>query len=758
MSTGTQSIPIHRPKPRRTFAFGPFRYDSDSRLLRRNGHPVVAPPRALAVLSCLLEHPGEVMSKDHLMDEVWGDVVVSEASLSEAVRVLRQALGDDPKKPTYIETMPKLGYRLAGTVRVTNGAEVDGRFRPQHRRLLMVAGAAVALLLAVAVLPWFRPSETLGTRPLSIADLELKLAQDAPFALWEWPGIALSPDGRFLAYTGASEERLDRNRGGRPIFVRVVSTGETRAVAESRRGLFPTFSTDGETLTFWRSDDNTPEAATGPIVRIALTDGSAEILVDAVSRFTGGTWTSSGAFVYGAGEINALMRVEPGRDPETIAVAEPDFMFFYPQELPTGDFLVTLRNPNAVDAITSIAVVGPDGGNLRVVAEDGLQATFLPSGHLVYASGSDLLAAPFDAETRTVTGPARQLVAGVSGLPGMASQFAVANRVGMLAYVDADETSFGNTLELWEPESGTVETLPAPPALYQSVAFSPDGRELVVTTGSDAMTVWRFPLDGRSSLTKLTHGGRNRNALWTPDGASIIFNSSGRGTYDIYRMPVDGGGPRELLVVDEQTGIFPDDVSSDGRHLAYTRNDPEDGMDIWMMPLDGSGGAQPFLATPFNEYGATFSPDGRWVAYTSDESGEHEVYVRPVPPRLEGHDPGSDGERYVLSTDCGALPLWSPTGGEIFFRHPCTGTGNNVWSVAISTEPELSYGSPVFLFSGARPDSTFYARWGSINWDVSPDGRRLALIRQPRRRLVDHLEIRLDLLEKLRLAAPGARR
>ena len=471
------------------------------------------------------------------MDHVWGDVVVSEASLSEAVRVLRQALGDDPKKPTYIETMPKLGYRLAATVRVTNGAEVDSRFRPQHRRLLMVAGAAVALLLAVAVLPSFRPSETVGTRPLSIAGLELKLAQDAPFALWEWPGIALSPDGRFLAYTGASEERLDRNRGGRPIFVRVVSTGETRAVAESRRGLFPTFSTDGETLTFWRSDDNNPEAATGPIVRIALTDGSAETLVDAVSRFTGGAWTSSGAFVYGAGEINALMRVEPGRDPETIAVAEPDFMFFYPQELPTGDFLVTLRNPNAVDAITSIAVVGPDGGNLRVVAEDGLQATFLPSGHLVYASGSDLLAAPFDAETGTVTGPARQLVAGVSGLPGMASQFAVANRVGMLAYVDADETSFGNTLELWEPESGTVETLPAPPALYQSVAFSPDGRELVVTSGSDAMTVWRFPLDGRSSLTKLTHGGRNRNALWTPDGASIIFNSSGRGTYDIYRTP-----------------------------------------------------------------------------------------------------------------------------------------------------------------------------------------------------------------------------
>ena len=257
---------------------------------------------------------------------------------------------------------------------------------------------------------------------------------------------------------------------------------------------------------------------------------------------------------------------------------------------------------------------------------------------------------------------------------------------------------------------------------------------------SDGEDVWVYDLS-RSTLTRLTFEGRNSQMLWTPDGQHVTFRSVREGVQNVFWKLADGSGTAERLT----TGEFrqnPGSWSPDGQVLAFYQfsgvGGPAD-RDIWVLPLEGNRQQQPFLQTQFNEGAPTFSPDGRWLAYVSDESGRNEIYVQPFP--------GPGGKRQI-STEGGVAPVWAPN-GELFYRN-----GDQMMAVEITTEPSFRAGTPLLLFEDR------YRGTGSggftVLYDVTPDGQRFLMIKRGEPGLEEQAQIHLveNWFEELKRLVP----
>jgi eukaryotic-like serine/threonine-protein kinase len=259
--------------------------------------------------------------------------------------------------------------------------------------------------------------------------------------------------------------------------------------------------------------------------------------------------------------------------------------------------------------------------------------------------------------------------------------------------------------------------LATPARAYRGPRLSPDGRRVAVTIEEQESQVWLYDLS-RETLTRLTFGGNtNNNPSWTPDGKRIAFESSKEGPLNVFWQLADGSGGLERLTTSEYVQV-PHSWSPDGQLLAYIEVNPTTGYDIWMLrmgdPLTGSAQVrktQPFLRTQFDEAVPRFSPDGRWLAYVSNESGQSEIYVQPYP---------GPGGKWQISTEGGKEPVWNPNGRELFYR-----TGDKMMAVEIATQPSFSVGKARMLFEGRyRPTPVT-----SPNYDVSPDGQRFLMLK-----------------------------
>jgi Tol biopolymer transport system component len=241
----------------------------------------------------------------------------------------------------------------------------------------------------------------------------------------------------------------------------------------------------------------------------------------------------------------------------------------------------------------------------------------------------------------------------------------------------------------------------------------------------------------RGTLTRLTFAhADDGNALWSPDGTQVAFGSNRYGQFNLYSKPVDGSG-EAIQLTDHQEYTMGSSWSPDGTRLAFQKERPEHGSDIWMLPLDGE--PEMFLGTPFDEGRPAFSPDGRWLAYDSDESGRTEVYVLPYP---------GQGGKVQVSAGGGRGPLWARSGRELFYRN-----GNKMMAVAVSTEPELSLSKPEVLFE--RPYRFLSSRWQFIDYDVAPDGEHFVMVQE----VADdpgpsQLNVVLNWFEELKRLAP----
>jgi serine/threonine-protein kinase len=388
--------------------------------------------------------------------------------------------------------------------------------------------------------------------------------------------------------------------------------------------------------------------------------------------------------------------------------------------LPDGDsVLVTERRSAGADWDAAEIVVYSLSTGARTVLTTGASAQYLSSGHLVYALEDTLFGVAFDAERLTLSGGAVPLLQGVmrAGNVTMGANFGVSDD-GTLVYVHGDSATFRNTL-VWVDREGREQPIAVPPRNYLYAQLSPDGTRVALDSRDEDEDIWVFDL-ARATLQRLTFDqGLNRTPVWSPDGTRLAFTREVESEEAAYWQAADGSGVAERLTggVSDPTGAavtFPSAFLPDGSGLLYSIGTN----DIGMVSIGGTPAGPPLIASSANEYNPVVSPDGRWLAFQSNESGRFEIYVRPFP------DVGTG--RWQISTNEGTRPEWSSDGKELFYFREDSGAGAEVVAVPIEAGESFRAGTPKALFSGA------YLAGQALRgtYDVSQDAQRFLMIKR----------------------------
>jgi serine/threonine-protein kinase len=689
-------VAIH-PAAGQALRFGPFRFDRANRVLARDGLELPLPPRALGVLEHLLERPGSIVSKSALLEAVWPDTAVTETSLTEAVSLVRQALGDDPQQPAYVQTVHRRGYRFVGPVEVESPT---GRAVPLPSVDEAVAVAArprlrAALSWAVAVLAVALAGAVYATRPAPARRHPMRFTIPMPAAaplLAKSPAaLALSPDGRVLAYTAGRGEKSQ-------LYLRPLDRFEAMPVAGTAGAEAPFFSPDGRWVGFF---------AEGRLRKVPVGGGTAVDIAEANHLF-GASWGDGDAIVFAPTYRGGLMRVAAdGGTPAALTRLDVDageLAHVGPEVLPGGDTVVFTILTSGGLGQARLAAAEVRSGRRLDLKEPGTFARYSPSGHLVFGRADGVAVAPFDARGVRLTGAARLVLAGVATSAQIGMPHLALSREGTLAYVPGDGRLPLTTLA-WEGAAGEPRAWPTAARPFMNADLAPGGRHAAVTIHEPMRSdVWLADAE-RGALTRLTFEGHNIEPVFTPDGRSVTYASGGRGPANVFWVPADGSGaPARLLA--SPLNQYPSSWSADGRVLVYTELHPETGADLWALTR-GEARGRPLLRSKFDEDRGELSPDGRWLAYESNESNRWEVYVRPWPAL---------SPRWQVSTDGGYAPLWSADGRTIFYDSG----DQTLLGVDITAAPEFQASRPRVV--ARDPQAAWYG--------VDSEGRLLA-IRQP---------------------------
>lgn len=435
------------------------------------------------------------------------------------------------------------------------------------------------------------------------------------------PNLALSPDGTQLAFTPLPG----------PVWIRRLDTVESRALDVATSPGFrsaPLFSPDGAALSY--VEGNAIFSWTRPFLKAALS-GGAPIKFAEYDAFHKGDWGTDGKVYWTATYPGGIVRIpDSGGAIESVTTLDSEHgkrSHRFASLLPDGQSLIYTV---ALDGISSYNDARIDLWDLNArerkpLITGGTSAVYSPSGHIVYARDGKLFAMPFDEKQRQITGSVFEVLDGVmmSGNTG-AAHFSLSKR-GDLAYVPGSADGGHRTL-VWVDRSGKAEPLPLPPASYLYPRIAPDGRTLAVEIEGPNHDFYFYDF-ARAVLSKVTTDGMSHDPVWSRDGKKLAFRSWQSGGMTMWWMPSDRSGSAVRL---DPSGTRQSPVSSspDGKFLTFDQKDSGTADDAWILPVDGvdGGAAQPVARTKFGEGSAKFSPDGRWVAYASDESGKAEVF------------------------------------------------------------------------------------------------------------------------------------
>ena len=561
--------------------------------------------------------------------------------------------------------------------------------QPMWRRALQIGVTAIVTAFIAGVVMWrLWPS----AEPRSVARFDYVLPDGQQFLTTQRPVIAISADGRFFVY---------QTREG--LYLRTMDNLEARLIPGTSENLTSPFvSPDGQWVGYF--------AGTGQLKKIAVT-GSTPVTLCAATTAFGASWSADNTILFG--QSTGIKRVSAnGGAAELIIPASDGEQVYGPQLLPDGRsvlFSVTKsQGPTRWDE-AQVVVQSISTGERRIVVQGGSDARYLRSGHLVYALRDGVFGAAFDATRLTVQGGAVPLVQGVQrtvGVSAVASNYAVSDQ-GTLAFVPG---VYANRSFVWIHRNGTAEPIGSiPPGTYEDVRLSPDGGRVLATRDGD---IWIYDLtSGRSS--RVTRDGTSLMGVWNPTGSQVAYSSAKGGNLEAWITSSDGSGqPRQLTTLGWQVHV--DSWSPDGRMLTLHHHRLERPAPILMLSLDRVGSKpEVFLEGDFNAEGANFSPDGRYVAYLSQETGQREIYIRPYQ--------GSGGQ-VTVSVGGGREPIWAKN-GDLFYRSL---SGERMFVVAVATAPMLKVGTPVQLFQGP-----FYIpATGSPRpqYDVTADGQRSLML------------------------------
>ncbi|HEV2198705.1 MAG TPA: protein kinase [Bryobacteraceae bacterium] len=569
-----------------------------------------------------------------------------------------------------------------------------------------IAVAAVGVL--VAAVGWWYATLPAAPRPVARWTTTLPVPDSIGAS-----AVAISRDGTRLAYDGMSGST-------QRIWVRMLDEPEGKPIPGTEGGVRPFFSPDGNWLAYF-------QGVWGPLKKVPVTGGSPVTLCED-AFFRQGAWGEDDRIVFPGSD--GLMRVSAsGGGCEKLTTQQKGDFHSWPQMLPGHrSMLFTIVSLGSGDS-SRIAVFDMKTRQYRVVVNGGASGRYVPSGHLVYVRSGTMFAVPFDLKRLAVTGSEKPVIEGVYYIPaGGYADYAFSDS-GLLVY-RTTETRNLKTLE-WLDRKGTPQPSPAPQQDYGSVRLSPDGQRVAVEGGDD---VWVIEL-ARGALTRLTTGRDYGSPTWTPDGRHVVFGYGAYGTGGLFWAPSDGSSKPEPLLVGR--GGLPDSWAPDGKTLLYEAH--QGPARIWsLQPAVSRGDGKPrllFEASSLNESDAQISPEGHWVAYTSDESGKNRVYVRPFP---------GPGGKTPISIEAGQEPRWRRDGQEMFYRDP---EKNQLMAVDVQTGPEFRVGQPHVLFA-----------LGITPWDVAPDGKRFLVVKEPEAAAGEaKLQVVENWFEELRQKVPVGR-
>ena len=604
-------------------------------------------------------------------------------------RLLRRALEKDRAK--RLDSMAAVRIEIDDAL--SGAGEASAVAAPRGRALRRALPWAVAVLaLATAGVTRYDTWRATPEAP-AVTRLNISIGIDGFVAARFGSAFAISPNGRVIVVA------LDNSRGKRELYVRHLDRLEATPLPGTEGGREPFFSPDGEWIGFF---------ADGRLKKVALTGGAAIDLASAqVSR--GGTWGEDGYIYYTptAGPGTLLLRIPAtgGQPTQVGPLFAGHVTQRFAQVLP-GAKAVLYTGHSSVDTFedASLMVQTLDGRPPREVMKGGFGWQYVPSGHVLYVHSGTLFSVRFDLDTLQVTGQPVPVVEGLIVSPNTGgAQFAVSS-AGTLVYARGAEVTAGERIE-WLDLSGKVTPLTSAEENFQSLSLSPDGTKLAIQLMENRLEpeIWVHDLTRDTRVRLTVNQVPDLRPMWTPDSKRLIFGSALGGPPNLYWQVADGSAPAERLST-SAASQFPGSWHPDQKRFVFVEGDTSFGLRLLTLPEKS---VVTIADGPGNEGHPRISPDGRWLAYTSDESGQFEVYVRPFP----------DGPaRWPVSGVGGAWPLWSPTSNILYFAT----MGGELMEV------------PFRIVSGAfqpgrmKPmaNSTMFIRSAGFPWDIHPDGKR----------------------------------
>jgi len=656
----------------------------------------------------------------HIIDREPDFAALPNRTPAPIARLLQRCLEKDPKR--RVPDMAVARFEIDEALTVPAAATGLPLVRPLRiwQRPLPRATAIVSLIIVAAgfaVWALTRPSPPRVVRftmtPSGATALDITANS---------PVLAISPDGTRLAYAGDA----------RQIVLRALDELQPTALQSPGESFF--FSPDGQWIGFFGPTDNI-------LRKVAVTGGPPTTVSRTVGSSFGASWSTDDTIILATNDFNSgLLRVAAaGGQPEVLTTPnreQGEVNHGWPEVLPGGQAVLFTIITGTAPSNRQIAVLDLATRGQKILVRGGSHARYVPTGHLVYGVAGTLWAVAFDLKRLEVVGtPVPVLEQVMTGELGGINMSLSGD--GTLVYVPGGRE--GQRTLVWVDRQGREEPLKAPPRDYRIARLSPDGTRValdVIVGGDRDIWVWDFAAE---TLTRLTFDPRpDSHPVWTPDGQRVVFRSARAGRDNLFWQAADGTGAVERLT--ESPNVhFPTAFSPDGTQLVFREETATPtGADVMVLALDGGrpaaqppsqrvGGpgrsstssVQPLVQTPFQELNGEISPDGRWVAYQSDESGQQEIYVRPFPD--------TDRGRWQISTGGGEQPLWARSGKELFYLGQRASGRVTVMSASVESGPTFRAGNPRRVFEGR---DIVTASSSNRVYDVSPDGQRFLMIKE----------------------------
>ena len=551
------------------------------------------------------------------------------------------------------------------------------------------------------------------------------------------PGaLAISPDGTRLAFVGGPASQ---------IYVRAVDDFDARPISGTETSLFLSFSPDGESLSFITGGvPNRVGRTDGRLKRVSVNGGPVQTLADIQTAGLGPPtqhWGPDGNILFS--QQGKLLRMSAkGGNPELVAAPDKNERYIAgAQLLPDGvHVLASIYLQTGLVNGHRVVALDTRTGEKKVLLEKTGIATYVPSptspstGYLAYYdfTTATLLAVPFDATRLTVSGVPVPVIEGIRGNSGPFGLYGI-SETGTLAYVAGISTSGTGYSLVWVDRTGNEEPLKTPTRPFNTVRLSRDGQQIAASiVNAETEDIWLLDV-ARGGGQRLTSEGWNGGPVWTPDGQRLFFERRPISGAAVLTVSTDGTSPSSVVTTWNDGPIAPSDVSRDGTLIGYYPR----GQGLWVMPvaeaLTGKGKLAEFLDARTRRLNPVFSPDGKWVAFRSDQSGGAEIYVAPYP---------GPGSTFPISVDGGVSARWSGDGRELFYR-----IGDKMMVVDVETAPRFRASPPRMLFEKAYANS----------WDVDVNGKRFLMIKQPAAQRTDNdrVSVVLNWHDELRRRVPA---